>query len=282
MHDNRLMKTAFYAVFVLLLDLPLSVSAADEPGHIYSTPEAWRRAVPEKYHRRPEYAFVETDPELPNVLLIGDSVSMSYTVGVREELAGIANVYRAPDNCRSTRQTLDAIETYLGQVRWDVIHFNWGIHDLTHLNVSGKTAPPPEGKPQVPLDQYRDNIRKLLQRLRKTDARLIWASTTPVGRKAEAQGFRRNSDVIAYNDAASELLKVENLKTNDLYSLVKPQAEQWLSDGVHFTPYGQTVLAKAVAQTIQDSLEDEKQTSSKELSPTPTSPVNPARASPDQ
>ena len=182
---------------------------------------------------------------------------MSYTLGVRERLAGIANVYRAPDNCRSTRQTLDEIETYLGELPWDVIHFNWGIHDLTHLDVSGKAAPPPEGKPQIPLDQYRDNIRELLRRLHQTDARLIWASTTPVGRKAEIKGFRRNSDVIAYNHAAKELLKAENVRTTDLYSLVKPQAERWLSDGVHLTRHGQTALAKAVAQTIQNSLADE-------------------------
>ncbi len=262
-----MVRIAFCAIIVLLFDVLLSVSTAEEHRQIYSNPEAWRRAVPAKYHRRPEYAFVEEDPDLPNVLLIGDSISMSYTVGVREKLAGIANVYRAPDNCRSTRQTLNEIETYLGEVRWDVIHFNWGIHDLTHLDVSGKAAPPPEGKPQVPLDQYRDNIRELLRRLRKTDARLIWASTTPVGSKAETKGFRRNSDVVAYTHAARELLKEENVRTNDLYSLVKPQAERWLSDGVHLTRHGQTVLAKAIAQTIQNSLADENQTALKALSP---------------
>ena len=234
----------------------------------YRTPEAWRQAVPAKYQRRPEYAFVEADLELPNVLLIGDSISMSYTVGVRERLAGIANVYRAPDNCRSTRQTLREIETYLGDVRWDVIHFNWGVHDLTHLSdESGKAAPPPEGKLQVPLDQYRDNFGELLRRLRQTEAGLIWASTTPIGRKTEITGFRRNSDVIAYNLAASELLKEGNVTTNDLYALVKPQAEQWLSDGVHFTGQGQTVLAEDVAQAIRNSLPDEKRTEPTALSP---------------
>jgi hypothetical protein len=233
----------------------------------YRTPEAWRQAVPAKYQRRPEYAFVEADPELPNVLLIGDSISMSYTVGVREKLAGIANVFRAPDNCRSTQQTLDQIETYLGHRQWDVIHFNWGIHDLTHLNGSGKAAPPPEGKTQVPLDHYSDNLRELLRRLRQTDASLVWAATTPVGREAEVHGFRRNSDVIAYNHAARELMKEENVETNDLYSLVNPQAERLLSDGVHFTRHGQTVLAGAVAQTIRNSLAVENRTESTALSP---------------
>ncbi len=233
----------------------------------YRTPEAWRQAVPAKYQRRPEYAFVEADPELPNVLLIGDSISMSYTAGVRKKLAGSANVYRAPDNCRSTRQTLDEIETYLGGMRWDVIHFNWGVHDLTHLDESGKAVPPPEGQLQVPLDQYRDNLGELLRRLRQTEAELIWASTTPIGRKAEIKGFRRNSDVIAYNLAASELLKEGNVTTNDLYALVKPQAEQWLSDGVHFTGQGQKVLAEAVAHAIRNSLPDEKRTEPTALSP---------------
>ena len=75
----------------------------------YNNVEVWRRTIPSKYRSRPEFAFVDGNPKLPNVLLIGDSISMRYTVDVRQKLAGIANVYRAPDNCRSTLQTLDAV-----------------------------------------------------------------------------------------------------------------------------------------------------------------------------
>ena len=72
------MKTAFYAIFVTLLVLPTSVPAGEEDVHIYGSPETWRRAVPVKYRKRPEYAFVKADPNLPNVLLIGDSIFIHF------------------------------------------------------------------------------------------------------------------------------------------------------------------------------------------------------------
>lgn len=220
----------------------------------YESEEAWRDAVPERYEQRPEFAFVEADAGLPNVLLMGDSISMSYTVGVRERLDGFANVYRAPANCRSTRATLAEIETYLGCIEWDVIHFNWGIHDMTHLNDAGKVAPPPAGVPQVELDEYQENLETLLDRLQETGAELVWAATTPIGKKTEAKGYRRDRDVARYNAAVATLMKAEGISINDLYGVAKPRAEDLLSDGVHFNPSGRKVLAEAVADAIRAKL----------------------------
>ena len=55
--------------------------------------EAWDKLVGETYE--PEaYKFIKNNPKLPNVLIYGDSVSISYTPTVRKELAGKANLYR--------------------------------------------------------------------------------------------------------------------------------------------------------------------------------------------
>ena len=222
--------------------------------HPYRSQEDWYQVVPKKYQKRAEYTFVEADPSLPNVLLIGDSISMHYTTAVQKELEGLANVFRAPDNCRSTRQTLAEIETYLGTVKWNAIHFNWGIHDLTHLNAAGKAASPPDGRHQVGLEAYRANVEKLVSRLKQTDAKLVWGATTPIGDKYDAGGIRRDRDVVAYNAAAAGVMKAEGVRINDLYALAKPNAEAWLGDGVHFKPVGNRHLARAVAGAIRAEL----------------------------
>ena len=73
--------------------------------------------------------FVADDPKLPRVLLIGDSVSRGYTQAARKALAGKANVHRAPANCGPTASGVKNLEVWLGDGKWDVIHFNFGIHD---------------------------------------------------------------------------------------------------------------------------------------------------------
>src|SRR5207245_1524244 len=119
----------------------------------------------------PAFAPVVDQPGLPRVLLIGDSISIGYTVTVRKELAGKANVYRIPENGADTVNGLKKIDVWLGDSHWDAIHFNWGLHDLK------VTA---DGARQVPIETYEKNLAALVTRLKKTGARLIWATTTPV------------------------------------------------------------------------------------------------------
>src|SRR6185436_4651324 len=113
----------------------------------------------------PAFGPVIDQTGLPRVLLIGDSISIGYTVTVRNELAGKANVHRIPENGADTANGLKKIDEWLGDSHWDVIHFNWGLHDLKVT---------PEGGRQVPVEVYEKNLAALAARLKKTGAKLIW------------------------------------------------------------------------------------------------------------
>ena len=205
--------------------------------------QAAGQEAPRKPH--PALAPIEDDPALPRVLLIGDSISMGYTLPVRELLQGKANVHRVPANAGPTIRGLKALPKWLRDGRWDVIHFNWGLHDLRRDE---------NDKHQVPLDEYEKNLRELVRQLRATGAKLIWASTTPVP-EGELAPPRTDADVIAYNAVAARIMQENEIDTDDLYAVALPKlAELQRPANVHFTPKGSRVLGEAVAKCIEARL----------------------------
>src|SRR5262245_37152009 len=69
----------------------------------------------------PSLVDVADDPTLPRILLIGDSISMGYTIPVRNLLKGKANVHRIPENGGPTTNGLGKLQSWLGNNHWDVI-----------------------------------------------------------------------------------------------------------------------------------------------------------------
>ncbi|MCK5174613.1 MAG: hypothetical protein KAR47_14565, partial [Planctomycetes bacterium] len=88
------------------------------------------------------FRAIEDDPALPRALIIGDSISIGYTSGVRGLLGGKVNVHRVPENCAHTTKGLEALDEWLGEKKWDVIHFNWGLHDLKYVDENYKKVLP--------------------------------------------------------------------------------------------------------------------------------------------
>ena len=216
----------------LLLGLALTTQAA----------EPKKKPAPK---RKPNasLAAIKDQPNLPRVLLIGDSISIGYTLDVREMLKGAANVHRIPINGGPTTRGVDKIEEWLGDGKWDVIHFNWGLHDLKYM----------EGKKQVPLDEYEKNLRSLVKRMKQTGAKLIWCSTTPVPEGVTPP--RKNSEVLEYNAVAAKIMQDEQVVTDDLYTFANERLEKiQIPNNVHFTPEGSKVLAEQVTRSIQEAL----------------------------
>jgi lysophospholipase L1-like esterase len=200
----------------------------------------------------PSFLPIEDDPKLPRVLILGDSISIGYTIPVRELLQGKANVHRPPANCSDTAHGLAHLDQWLGEGKWDVIHFNFGLHDLKYLDSEGRYVGPPKGKQVTPLPQYEKNLRELIARLKKTDAKLIWASTTPV---PDGSAGRVAGEEMAYNRAAARIMEENGVAIDDLYGATekKLQLYQRISN-VHFTSAGNRALARAVAASIEAAL----------------------------
>ncbi len=109
-------------------------------------------------------------PGLPRVLIIGDSISIGYTPRVRRQLDGIANVHRPTTNCRWSAFGAEHIEGWLGDSKWDVIHFNFGLWDWYGWSQEEKSTP----------ESYAKSLESIVQKMKaKTDATLIFAITTP-------------------------------------------------------------------------------------------------------
>jgi GDSL-like lipase/acylhydrolase family protein len=193
------------------------------------------------YIEAPVFPEVRNVPGLPRVLIIGDSISMYYTPEVRRLLEGKANVYRAPDNGKSTMYGLQNIENWLGDGNWAVIHFNFGLHDIVIM---------PTGKQQVPIGEYEKNLRQLLKTLQATGAKLIWASTTPA---PEGSRNRNEVDVVAYNAVARKVMDENRVPVDDLHAFVdsRPDKSQLqYPANVHFRAEASVLLGQEVTKHI--------------------------------
>lgn len=212
----------------------------------------------QKKKRKPNPSMqpVEDVAGLPRVLLIGDSISIGYTLAVRKLLKGSANVHRPLTNCGPTTRGLSGIDQWLGDKKWDVIHFNWGLHDLKYMGPKNQNLADPKADgshQQVPPAAYEKNLRDLVARLKKTEAKLIWCSTTPV---PEGAGGRVVGDAVKYNAVAAKVMADNNIPTDDLYSFAKARLKEIQKPAnVHFSTEGSQAMAKEVVSSITKALD---------------------------
>jgi lysophospholipase L1-like esterase len=194
------------------------------------------------------------DPNLPKVLIIGDSISIGYTPAVQKLLAGKVNVIRIPGNGQHTATGLAKLKDWLGAEKWDVIHFNWGLWDLCYHGATDMGARDKVGGKQfVPLEEYEKNLRELAKRLKATGAKLIWATTTPV---PDGDKGRNAGDELRYNAVAEKIMKENGVAVDDLHAAVLPRLKDFQSPGnVHFNAKGSEFLAEQVAASILKTLQ---------------------------
>ena len=186
---------------------------------------------------------------MKTILLIGDSIRMGYQEKVRQQLADWAYVQAPEKNGGTSENILAHLDQWVLSRRADVVHINCGLHDIKREFDQDTTA--------VPLSVYTANVRSILTRLlAETKATVVWALTTPVNQVWHHRNKpfdRFETDVAAYNKAASEICRELGVTTNDLYSVVVSAGADniLLEDGVHFKPEGYALLGESVAECIK-------------------------------
>ena len=174
-------------------------------------------------------------PDLPLVLLIGDSIAVRYSAEVGTALRDKAYVsLLGTSKAAGDPALLDEIKLVLRQNVYSVIHFNLGLH--------GDVGDVRTGLPDVisTLKRYAPS------------AKLIWATTTPCQQKDDAP----DASVIEKNQVAAEPIAEAGIAVDDLYTLVaKHPTKLWDGGGVHYSAEGTALQSKQVAQSIMPLLQ---------------------------
>lgn len=197
-----------------------------------------------------------TAEDKPDVLIIGDSISLGYTPHVVVMMRDEANVVHNKGNAQHTGVGVAKLDAWLGDTEWDVIHFNWGLWDLCYRHPESKVQghrDKARGTLTTSLEQYEQNLDQIVRRLRGTGAKLVWATTTVV---PEHEAGRRVGDDSKYNSVAARVMKRHAVTINDLNQISRTfDADQMKGVGdVHFTTKGYQQLASQVVRSIRSVL----------------------------
>lgn len=209
----------------------------------------------------PKFSLANLDQDKPKVLIIGDSISIGYTPFVKDLLKFYAEVVRptkkngSPKNCQGTTNGVANIKRWIGDTKWDVIHFNFGLHDIKHVHPETKeNSSDPKHPLQADLKQYKKNLTAIVEVLEGTGAKLIFATTTPYPDDVGGP-LRDPGSPAKYNQAATKIMNKYGITINNLHAFMKPRLlELQKPKNVHFTDAGSKALAEKVADRIKEAL----------------------------
>lgn len=202
-------------------------------------------SIPEEIEWTWEVRPPHPDPSLPNVLLLGDSISRNYFPEVKKDLAGVANVYLMASSTsvgdpRLPHQIAEFAK--MEKVRFRVVHFNNGMHGWGYSEIQYKAGFP----------GFLRAVRSLVDNKRG----LIWANTTPV--REDATSGATNARVDERNAIALALTEAAGIPLDDQHALMMKHQDLH-QDPVHFNPAGANIQGDQAAAMIRSALNGAQQ-----------------------
>lgn len=196
--------------------------------------------IPEEIEWTWEVRPAHADAKLPNVLLLGDSITRNYFPQVTKDLAGVANVYlMSSSTCVGDPRIEHQIAEFstMEGVKFQVVHFNNGMHGWGYSEAQYKAAFPA--------------FIRAVRALTVKSGALIWASTTPV--RVDKEVGPTNARVDARNKIALALIESAKISFDDQHALMMDHGDLH-EDDVHFNEAGSTIQGDQAAAQIRAAI----------------------------
>jgi hypothetical protein len=214
-------------------DAPKPLAATEPDARLHADGKGWRL----------EKAKI-TDPKRPRVLLIGDSILNGYLKTTVAALDGKAYVDAWVNPYCQSEHTNMVLAEVLANGPYDVVHFNMGLHGW------------PEGriKPGTFEPLTKAYVEVLKSRL--PNAKLIWASSTPVTAKDKPADLdpEINPIIIEHNRMAAKVMAEMNVPVNDFYTLLVDKRDLARGDRFHWTAPAYKILSDRAVRSILQAL----------------------------
>ena len=178
---------------------------------------------------------------MKKIILLGDSIRLSYQNRVCELLGSDFAVWGPDDNGRFASYTLRMLYDYREVLKGsDLIHFNCGLWDMCDLFGDG---------PFTPLEVYVEQMVRIAKILKTYAPVVVFATTTPPSPRMWGHDMDR---VRAYNAAVMAALEPLGILFDDLFTPVAEDIDRMISeDLLHASPYGVEILANRVADCVK-------------------------------
>ncbi len=179
-------------------------------------------------------------PDIPRVLLVGDSITHNYYPTVEERLHGHCAVARlATSKCVCDPSYRGEVQLLLDTYPFSLIHLNNGLHGWGYSE-----------------EAYGDSLRVIVRFLREElpQAELILATSTPMRCAGALDELAADTERVRIrNRFVAEIADEFGLPVNDLFSPVIDHPEFYNDDGVHFNAQGNLALGQQVAAVIEQA-----------------------------
>jgi hypothetical protein len=201
---------------------------------------------------------------LPKLFVVGDSISVGYSPHLEKFTKGVFQFYGRKTGMEEALKDLDVplgsnvgdssmvlnyLKTMLTNSDWrpEILTLNCGLHDIKTVG----------GSIQIPIEDYRRNLRSILKLLADKDINVIWIRSTPVEDEQHNSGqkdFKRYSkDLDKYNAAADEIMNEAGIRMIDLYSFTRKlgKGKDIYRDHIHYHPEIESLQAAYIAGYLQ-------------------------------